>query len=86
MGARTNNAHLRPDQGLSSKNPEDGFSNSLLKRIWSARGYGGGNSLDLGVRAGKKPKNNLSDRKENMDEMGSNGIIKMEALRKTMRH
>jgi hypothetical protein len=36
MGARTNNAHLRPDQGLSSKNPEDGFSNSLLGEFGAA--------------------------------------------------
>jgi hypothetical protein len=54
MGARTNNAHLRLDQGLSSKNLEDGFSDKNIERIWSARGYGGGNSLDLGVRVGKK--------------------------------
>jgi hypothetical protein len=53
MGARTNNAHLRPDQGLSSKNPEDGFSNKNIERIWStARDTVG--LLDLGVRVDKK--------------------------------
>jgi hypothetical protein len=63
MGARTNNAHLRLDQGLSSKNPEDGFSNKNIERIWSTARDTVGDSLDLGVRVGKKPKNNLSDRK-----------------------